>query len=256
MSVFLNNIAKPTTAKADEFVLLAGEISNGNKMVGGLKIGQSFEQRKGMHTQIHNYIDVVPDIVIDSNYSSFYHSDGTRDERFTNLSEPLQRYNEVITENATTQEIAEQYLIHNIPKRVVELAEGYVRGEGYRAKTELCTILHQEPSKQDIGQFTAILYKGEKFAIVEGLKKDIKGDLDLRDVKTSQFRIENFQEALDVYRERSKCEILEGKANKLTPSKEVITNLTGAITSKGINQQIAGVKGIVLEPEKQQDERV
>lgn len=246
-TAFLNRIDEPVDSTPDKFIAIAGSRIPGSKPAAGLQMG-SYYMSRTYTTEI--YMDVVKDMIIDGQYSSFYDSDKTKNERFTSISEALRRYNEVVKENAETPEIASQYLIQNIPEEVIKFKLGCIQAQGWGAKSELCTILHFAQSAENQGQHTVLLEKGGKFAVVENIPED-KWGLNLREVSTSEFRIENLQDALDQYAVRTKGKEEDKEVTgKLEPSKQMIAGLTGKVDTQGINGR-ANVIREQLTPERE-----
>ncbi len=209
-TLYLNDTSKPTNERPDKFLAVAGERSTGSKLLAGLKIGSYSETQYRAPDKTHNYIDVMPNMGIDNTYSTFYHSDNSENERFTCFSEAAKKYNEVIL--AKDPELAQQYLIHNIPSKSPELTDTYIQGVGYRANPESCTILNSQESIEYSEKNIVLLYKDGKFAIVDNVNKN-KSGLDLHSIDRPNFNIEDIQEVLNQYADKSKCEVEYGIEN-------------------------------------------
>ena len=252
---YLKDISKTTNEKPDEFIATAGELKKGSELLAGLKIGVYHETKFRQPAVRHNYIDVVSDMRIDNTYSSFYNSDKTQNQRFTSFSEAVKKYNELVLEKAESPEVAEQYLINNVPEQATELSEDYLRGEGYRAPLELCTILHSQQSLENPEQYTALLHNNGKFAILENIEKDEKGRLNFKDQKSPRFEIESIQEILDEYVARTKCEVAYGKeenkeSDKIVPNKEFMEQFTGdRVDITGVKEQAMELRELTKEKE-------
>ena len=204
----------------------------------------------------HLYLKLyLPHMRIDNTHATFYNSDKTQNERFTSFSEAVKRYNEFVLEKAASPEIADEYLIHNVPEQVTELSEDYLRGEGYRAPLELCTILHSQQSLENPEQYIALLHNNGKFAILENIEKDANGRLDFRNSKLPKFEIESIQEILDEYAARTKCEVAygkeeNGKTDKIVPSKEFMQQFTSdRVDIAGVKEQAMGLRELTNEKE-------
>lgn len=234
---FLKNISNPTNSSPDAFLTMAGEIKEGNHLFGALKIGYYYEFQKRAPSIKHNYIEVMPDIHIDGTYSSFYGSDDSKNERFTSFSEAAKRYNEVILEQATTSEIAEQYLIHNIPRQATELVDSYVSKDDYRSSPDSCIVLHSHQSTEKPDEYTVLLYRDGKFSVAEGVTKYNNGELNLRHIKTSAFKSENLQDILDEYVSKSKCEVEYGNDKEKNNSVIRLSNTGEIIRDSNSSEQ-------------------
>lgn len=204
---YLKNIAKETTKKPDEFLAIAGEIKSGSELLGALLLEKSMEYSKREMIE-HIYMTVVPEMGIDSNYSSFYHSDSSKNERFTSFFEAVQRYNALVLEKSQDAEDGKKYVINNVPKEGIPLKSGYIRGEGYGARAEQCTIMHSQPSIENPELSTVLVYRDGKYAIVEGVEKDRFGKIDLQSVARPRFTVTDMQEILNEYKDKTKCEVI------------------------------------------------
>ena len=207
----LKDISKVTTAPGIEFLALGGEIKVANQLLGALAGGVTYISRKGNKTWMP-YLDVYPDIGIDYEYASFYHAN-KEPNRFYNLTEAMKAYNETVLANASKTgdiEGAESCLLRNIPKESPDLKLGWVKGEGYRSKSESVIILTSKPSQEDPKKNTVLLLKGCQMAVVEDVPINERFRcLDFDSVKP-KFNITDVQEALNQFAIKAKGEVVYG----------------------------------------------
>jgi hypothetical protein len=251
-TIYLNRIDEPVNSSKDKFLALAGDGMPGTKPAAGLKMGVSYKTQFRAPDIRTIYMDVVKSMRMDGTYSGFYGVDSSQNERFTSMTEAIRRYNEVVMENLESSEIASQYLIKNIPEEAMEMTEGWINGQGWKAKPQLCTIMHVRVSQEEPENHIVLLEKDGRFAVVEGVKKDEKfGKLDLRSGVTPRFEFESVQGALDVYAEKTKGNKETSHTNnggKLEPTKEVIKGLTSPVSIPGINVKAAEIREGQNEP--------
>lgn len=232
---YLNDIKKSTKERPDEFLALAGNGELGSKPLAGLKIGSYYESQYRAPDIKHNYIDVMPDLGIDSTYYSFYYSNNEANQRATSFSEAARKYNEVILEKDPKE--AEEYLIHNIPAQSTELIETYIKGQGYGAKPESCIILNSHESATNPENSIVILYKDGNFAVVDDVKKDRFG-LDLRSMDRPKFDIKDMQEALNDYASKSKCEVEYSMTSQDSKTSDFVKSLRYDVSESVQSQDV------------------
>lgn len=218
----LNDITKTTKERPETFIALAGEAKIGNKLLSGLEIGTDIIQEYRGGTIIKPYMQVVPDMGIDSNYESFYYADNNTKEKYFDITTAMSEYNSKVLSKAQDSKEAEQYLINNIPTKKQELSVGYVEGEGYRSPVESCIILASTESQEQEGEFSTLIYKDGKFSVVDKVKNNRFGKLDLQSVNRPKFNIDDIQIALDEFAIRTKEETKEHSAEEIKEGLESV----------------------------------
>ncbi len=242
----LRNSAKETTKEPQTFIALAGEVNTGNELLTGLEIGIDEISQYRQESIIKPYMQVVPDMGIDSEYISFYHADDTTKEKYYNVTAAMTKYNDIILDKVQDLEKVEQYLIKNIPPQEQELSMGYIKGEGYRDAPESCMILASVESQQREGEFSALIYRNGKFSVMDNVKNNRFGSLDLQSVNRPEFNIEDIQEALDEFATRTK------EVSKEHSIEEIENGLEGILEEV----KISDVKAVLDEMEHAKDKNI
>ena len=217
----LKNIQKETSEEGDVFLDLAGRKDYKYKILSGLKIGIDSKSQPRLPSIKKPYLEVMPDMNIDRNYSGFYHSDNSENEKYYSLTEALTAYNSSIISNSQNKEQAQKYLIYNVPSESEELQLNSIRKEGYsKDNLETVIILNLAPSTKNLDKFDVLMFYNGKYGIVKDVSKRKNGELDLLDVEREDFETQDLQEALDVFSEQTQCRIQEGTEKTKIEHKE------------------------------------
>ena len=205
----LKDISQPTTAKAIEFIGVAGEIETGNNLMGAMSIGTSYSSMKGQSTT-EPYLEMYTEIKIDSNYSDHFYAEKSNNQKFKNFSEAVKAYNNNILSKTLDPAEAEKYMIRNIPTQSQDMIIEWIQGEGYGAKPESSIVLDYVKSQEDPEKYFALLYKDGKYGIAENVSLDRRNRPDLRSIRRPKFE-EDLNQVLTEYVTKSKTEVIFGK---------------------------------------------
>lgn len=183
-TIKLNDISKTTTSRANSFIATSGKFEPGKKLDGALAIDTATSYGKGT-SETKPYLELYPDIGIDSSYSSFFHADRTNNQRFDSFSDAAKAYNELVLSKNMDPEEAKKYMLRNVPLESKPMVIEWMRGQGYRASLESCIVLDYGANEATPNENFVLLYKDGKFGVADKVALDGRGLPDIRDAKVN-----------------------------------------------------------------------
>lgn len=183
-TIKLNDISRTTTSAPLTFVATSGKFEPGKKLDGALSIGTATTYGKGT-SDTKPFLELYPDIGIDSSYSSFFHADRTNNQRFDSFSDAAKAFNELVLSKNMDPEEAKKYMLRNVPLESKPMVIEWMRGQGYRAKPESCIVLDYEANKNNPEENFVLIYKDGKYGVADKVSLDGRGLPDLRDASVT-----------------------------------------------------------------------